>query len=250
MDNLKTIRALIERCNRTCSLLNPVEGALTYAKDLSVFSLLENLKDQIVLIPKDTSELAPAHIQVIEVENPRLIFVLCHNKINRGNLPAENRVSRDAVVHKSAIIGAEGLSLCRDPAYRDPPADIVRFKHMGSVVIKAGAYIGPYSVVHRATLDQTVISEQATVGALCNIGHNVYVGPQSILTACISVGGSSHIGESCYVGMGAMIMDHIKICDHVRIGMGAIVTKDIKVPGIYHGNPATYKGPWDGGWHR
>jgi acetyltransferase-like isoleucine patch superfamily enzyme len=28
------------------------------------------------------------------------------------------------------------------------------------------------------------------------------------------------------------------ICDHVAIGAGAVVTKDITTPGVYAGNPA------------
>ena len=39
------------------------------------------------------------------------------------------------------------------------------------------------------------------------------------------------------VGTNATILP-VTICDHVVIGAGAVVTKDIVEPGIYAGNPA------------
>ncbi|WP_425392311.1 hypothetical protein [Ekhidna sp.] len=38
-------------------------------------------------------------------------------------------------------------------------------------------------------------------------------------------------------GSNATIMP-VEICDHVVIGAGAVVTKNINEPGIYAGNPA------------
>jgi acetyltransferase-like isoleucine patch superfamily enzyme len=39
------------------------------------------------------------------------------------------------------------------------------------------------------------------------------------------------------VGTNATILP-VTICDHVVIGAGAVVTRDISEPGIYAGNPA------------
>ena len=47
----------------------------------------------------------------------------------------------------------------------------------------------------------------------------------------------THIGNHVSIGSNATILP-IKICDHVVIGAGAVVTKDITEPGIYAGNPA------------
>jgi acetyltransferase-like isoleucine patch superfamily enzyme len=35
----------------------------------------------------------------------------------------------------------------------------------------------------------------------------------------------------------------VTICDHVVIGAGAVVTKNIEKPGIYAGNPAKFIRP-------
>jgi acetyltransferase-like isoleucine patch superfamily enzyme len=48
---------------------------------------------------------------------------------------------------------------------------------------------------------------------------------------------STKIGSNVSIGSNATIMP-VEICDGAVIGAGAVVTKDITVPGIYAGNPA------------
>jgi acetyltransferase-like isoleucine patch superfamily enzyme len=48
---------------------------------------------------------------------------------------------------------------------------------------------------------------------------------------------STRIGNHVSIGTNATILP-VTICDHVVIGAGSVVTKDITVPGIYAGNPA------------
>ena len=45
------------------------------------------------------------------------------------------------------------------------------------------------------------------------------------------------LGNRVSVGTNATILP-VTICDNVVIGAGAVVTKDVTVPGIYAGNPA------------
>jgi len=45
------------------------------------------------------------------------------------------------------------------------------------------------------------------------------------------------IGNNVSIGSNVTILP-VTICDHVVIGAGAVVTKDITEPGIYAGNPA------------
>lgn len=47
------------------------------------------------------------------------------------------------------------------------------------------------------------------------------------------------IGNYVSIGSNATILP-VSICDHVVIGAGAVVTKDITRPGIYAGNPARF----------
>ncbi len=45
------------------------------------------------------------------------------------------------------------------------------------------------------------------------------------------------LGNRVSIGTNATVLP-VRICDNVVIGAGAVVTKDINVPGIYVGNPA------------
>jgi acetyltransferase-like isoleucine patch superfamily enzyme len=45
------------------------------------------------------------------------------------------------------------------------------------------------------------------------------------------------IGNHVSIGSNATILP-VKICDGVVIGAGAVVTKNIDLPGVYAGNPA------------
>jgi acetyltransferase-like isoleucine patch superfamily enzyme len=61
-----------------------------------------------------------------------------------------------------------------------------------------------------------------------------------------SIGGPAHrnkdlwqrtyVGNHVSIGTNATILP-VKICDHVVIGAGSVVTKDITASGIYAGNP-------------
>lgn len=47
------------------------------------------------------------------------------------------------------------------------------------------------------------------------------------------------IGNYVWIGANAIILDGVRICDHVIVGAGAVVTKDISTPySIYAGVPA------------
>jgi acetyltransferase-like isoleucine patch superfamily enzyme len=45
------------------------------------------------------------------------------------------------------------------------------------------------------------------------------------------------VGSHVSIGTNATILP-VTICDRVVVGAGAVVTKDLIVPGIYAGNPA------------
>ena len=47
----------------------------------------------------------------------------------------------------------------------------------------------------------------------------------------------TRIGNRVSIGSNATVLP-VRICDDVVIGAGAVVTRDIGVPGVYAGNPA------------
>jgi acetyltransferase-like isoleucine patch superfamily enzyme len=86
------------------------------------------------------------------------------------------------------------------------------------------------------------ICEMVDIGDDCFVGHGVM-----FINDRFAKGGPARgdknlwvttcIGHRVSIGSNATILP-ISICDDVVIGAGAVVTKDIKQPGVYAGNPA------------
>lgn len=110
-------------------------------------------------------------------------------------------------------------------------------------------FIGPFVEIQKDVVvgnnckvqSHAFICELVTIGNDCFIGHGVM-----FINDVFSIGGpargnktlwkSTHIGNNVSIGSNATILP-VKICDHVVIGAGSVVTKNIEEPGIYAGNP-------------
>ncbi|UOE80900.1 N-acetyltransferase [Vibrio splendidus] len=112
-------------------------------------------------------------------------------------------------------------------------------------------FVGPFVEIQKGVLigertkvqSHSFICELVTIGADCFIGHGVM-----FVNDLFSSGGpangdqskwcSTSIGNNVSLGSNVTVLP-VSICDNVVVGAGAVVTKDISVPGIYVGNPAT-----------
>lgn len=87
-----------------------------------------------------------------------------------------------------------------------------------------GGYVGPGAVFSGIPslphgLHGVYISRYAAIGAHCRIYQNVTIG---------EIGGHAPvIGNNCLIGAGAVLVGGIRIGDHVSIGAGAVVHRDI-----------------------
>ena len=88
------------------------------------------------------------------------------------------------------------------------------------------------------------ICSLVTIGLDCFIGHGVMFVNDKFAGGAPARGDQSKweqtvVGNNVSIGSNATILP-VKICDHVVIGAGAVVTKDIQQSGIYMGNPAKF----------
>jgi len=111
-------------------------------------------------------------------------------------------------------------------------------------------FIGPFTEIQKSVVignrtrvqSHSFICELVAIGEDCFIGHGVMF-INDVFSSGGPAGGdsskwkSTHIGNHVSIGSNATILP-VSVCDYVVIGAGAVVTKDIKVPGIYAGNPA------------
>jgi acetyltransferase-like isoleucine patch superfamily enzyme len=86
------------------------------------------------------------------------------------------------------------------------------------------------------------ICSLVTIGDDCFIGHGVMFINDDFRSGG-PAGGDTNlwkatvIGNQVSIGSNACILP-VRICDNTVIGAGAVVTKNIDVPGVYAGNPA------------
>ena len=117
------------------------------------------------------------------------------------------------------------------------------------------SFIGPFTEIQRDVSigehckiqSHSFICELVTIGHHCFIGHGVMFindvfkegGPAAGNKALWK---ATKIGNHVCIGSNATILP-VSICDHAVIGAGAVVTKDITLPGNYAGNPAVLLHP-------
>ncbi|MCX6274293.1 MAG: acyltransferase [Bacteroidetes bacterium] len=111
-------------------------------------------------------------------------------------------------------------------------------------------FIGPFVEIQKSVTigSKTRIQSHAFICELVTIGNNCFISHGVMfINDLFAEGGpaggkkelwrSTKIGNHVSIGTNATILP-VSICDHVVIGAGSVVTKDITVPGVYAGNPA------------
>ena len=112
-----------------------------------------------------------------------------------------------------------------------------------------GSFVGPFVEIQKgATIGKrcriqshSFICELVTIGDDCFISHGAMFINDPFVTGRPAterdLWRQTKLGNFVSVGTNATILP-VTICDRAVIGAGAVVTKDIAIPGIYAGNPA------------
>jgi UDP-3-O-[3-hydroxymyristoyl] glucosamine N-acyltransferase len=145
------------------------------------------------------------------------------------------QISNTAKIHPTVSIGSDGMSFSVDS-----DGNITEGDHYYGIIIHNNVRIDPYTVVHKGSWRNTEIKENTKIGSLVNIGHNVIVGKNCVITTHTCIGGSVVIHENVWIGMGVMIKPRVTIFSGIVIGQGSNVLNTLKVPGVYIGNPAKW----------
>jgi len=127
---------------------------------------------------------------------------------------------------------------------------VVRPVNLYGCSIGDEAFIGPFVEIQRdasigrrtRVQSHSFVCELVTIGDDCVIAHGVMFINDTFATGAPARGDRSlwkptRLGDRVFVGSNATILP-VTICSDVVIGAGAVVTRDISVPGTYVGNPA------------
>lgn len=82
------------------------------------------------------------------------------------------------------------------------------------------------------------IGKHAQLNLQTTVGHDCVVGDYFTTAPGARISGISTIGDEVYFGTNAAVRQKIHVCDHITIGMGATVVKDLEESGTYVGSPA------------
>ena len=127
---------------------------------------------------------------------------------------------------------------------------VVQPANLYGCTIGDDSFVGPFVEIQRDVVigkrckiqSHAFVCEMVTIGDDCFVSHGTM-----FINDPFGNGGPAHrdrrlwrrtrVGNHVSIGSNATILP-VSICDHVVIGAGSVVTRDITESGVYAGNPA------------
>jgi UDP-3-O-[3-hydroxymyristoyl] glucosamine N-acyltransferase len=141
-------------------------------------------------------------------------------------------VGARAIIHSSAVLGADGFGFVWDGKRR------IKVPQVGRVVIGDDAEVGAATTIDRATAGETVIGRGTKIDNLVQVGHNVKIGEDGVIAGQCGISGSCVVGDRFVMAGQCALSDHATIADDVTFAGRTATSKDIEEPGVYFGVPA------------
>jgi len=111
-------------------------------------------------------------------------------------------------------------------------------------------FVGPFTEIQKGAVigKRCRIQSHSFICDLVTIGDDTFVGHGVMFTNDLFKEGApertdaskwkpTRIGNNVSIGSNVTMLP-VAVCDHVVVGAGSVVTKDLLEPGIYAGNPA------------
>lgn len=148
------------------------------------------------------------------------------------------KIGNHCILHSGAVIGADGFGFA-------PAADgYEKIPQIGIVTIEDNVEIGANACVDRSTMGSTVIRKGVKLDNMVQIGHNVVVGSNTVMSAQTGVAGSAKIGEWCMFGGQVGIAGHIDVADRTQLGAQSGLISNKKAGAVLMGSPAFDARQW------
>jgi UDP-3-O-[3-hydroxymyristoyl] glucosamine N-acyltransferase len=187
------------------------------------------------------------HTAIVETKNiGRNVVVGPHCYIAREVTIGENTIIHGGVqiygkttigdnvmINSNTVIGEDGFGF-----EKNQHGKWEKFPHLGGVEIQNDIEIGANTCIDKGTLENTVIGSGTKIDNLVHIAHNVKVGKSCMIIAQSLIAGSCILEDGAYVAMSACIREGVRLGENCFVGMGAVVTNDVKKGEIVFGVPA------------
>jgi UDP-3-O-[3-hydroxymyristoyl] glucosamine N-acyltransferase len=147
-------------------------------------------------------------------------------------------ISGPAIVRNGAHIDAGAIVGCEGLYAKTVRGTRVHMPHFGGVEIGERAYIHAGAVIARSAIrgEVTRIGNDAHIGVMANVGHDAEIGEAATLSSHCVIAGRARIGAHAWVGASATISNAVRVGDHARVRLGAVVVRDVPERGDVSGN--------------
>lgn len=142
-------------------------------------------------------------------------------------------VGKNCILHAGVVIGADGFGF----APRED-GSFAKIPQLGNVVIEDDVELGANTCIDRAKTDSTIIRRGVKLDNLIQIGHNVEIGSDTVMSAQVGIAGTSKVGSNCFVAGQVGVADHVTIGNKVQIGSKSGIDKNVPDGEIRFGYPA------------
>jgi UDP-3-O-[3-hydroxymyristoyl] glucosamine N-acyltransferase len=142
------------------------------------------------------------------------------------------------ILQSGAVIGSDGFG------YAWSGKEHLKIPQTGRVVLEDDVEVGANSSIDRGALGDTIIRQGVKLDNLIQVGHNVEIGPQSIMASQVGISGSTKIGSGCQIGGQAGVAGHLVIGDGVKLAAKSGVLGNLDAGGTYAGYPAIQHRTW------
>ncbi|MGH8274233.1 MAG: UDP-3-O-(3-hydroxymyristoyl)glucosamine N-acyltransferase [Gammaproteobacteria bacterium] len=138
---------------------------------------------------------------------------------------AAARIGAKCLIHPGVVIGGDGFGIAWDGERW------LKVPQLGSVRISDAVEIGANTAIDRGAIGDTIVELGAKLDNLIQIGHNVRIGPHTVIAGCTGVSGSATIGARCQIGGQVGVAGHITIADDTIVTGKTVVNHSIHEPG-------------------
>ena len=142
-------------------------------------------------------------------------------------------IGEENFIHAGAIIGSDGFGF-----NLDKNGNQIKVIHNGNVILEDNVEIGANCTIDKATLGSTIIKTGVKIDNLVQVAHNVIIGENTVIAACVGIAGSTTIGKNCMIGGQAGVSGHLIIGDRVMIQAQSGVMKSVDSDSTVMGMPA------------
>ena len=142
-------------------------------------------------------------------------------------------VGKNCILHAGVVIGADGFGFA-------PREDgtFAKIPQLCNVIIEDNVELGANTCVDRAKTDSTIIRSGVKLDNLIQVGHNVQIGSNTVMSAQVGIAGTTKIGSNCFVGGQVGFADHITVGNGCKIGSQSGLDKSVPDGEIRFGSPA------------